>query len=278
VTEFDGTISLLVPTMIGMLLQAPELEDADTNRLTRLIYGASPMTLSVLKEAMEKMPETRFIHAYGQTELAPLATLLGSDYHVLDGPKAEKIRSVGQAVPAVEIEVVDETGAEAPRGQSGEVRVRGANTMLGYWNKPEQTAETLKDGWVYTGDGGVMDKEGFLYIVDRVKDMIITGGENVFSAEVENAIMQFPGLSECAVIGIPDDRWGEAVHAIVVPRAGQTPDPEAMIAHCRDLIAPYKCPRTVEVRAEALPKSGAGKIQKFELRAPFWEGRDRNVG
>ncbi len=278
VTEFDGTISLLVPTMVGMLLQAPELEDADTSRLTRLIYGASPMTLSVLKEAMEKMPETRFIHAYGQTELAPLATLLGSDYHVLDGPKAEKIRSVGQAVPAVEIEVVDETGVEAPRGQSGEVRVRGANTMLGYWNKPEQTAETLKDGWVYTGDGGVMDEEGFLYIVDRVKDMIITGGENVFSAEVENAIMQFPGLSECAVIGIPDDRWGEAVHAIVVPRAGQTPDPAAMVAHCRDLIAPYKCPRTVEVRAEALPKSGAGKIQKFELRAPFWKGRDRNVG
>ena len=278
VTEFDGTISLLVPTMIGMLLQAPELEDADTSRLTRLIYGASPMTLTVLKEAMEKMPETRFIHAYGQTELAPLATLLGSDYHVLDGPKAEKIRSVGQAVPAVEIEVVDETGAEAPRGQSGEVRVRGANAMLGYWNKPEQTAETLKDGWVYTGDGGVMDEEGFLYIVDRVKDMIITGGENVFSAEVENAIMQFPGLSECAVIGIPDDRWGEAVHAIVVPRAGQTPDPAAVVAHCRDLIAPYKCPRTVEVRTEALPKSGAGKIQKFELRAPFWEGRDRNVG
>ncbi len=278
VTEFDGTISLLVPTMIGMLLQASELEDADTSRLTRLIYGASPMTLSVLKEAMEKMPETRFIHAYGQTELAPLATLLGSDYHVLDGPKAAKIRSVGQAVPAVEIEVVDETGAEAPRGQSGEVRVRGANAMLGYWNKPEQTAETLKDGWVYTGDGGVMDEEGFLYIVDRVKDMIITGGENVFSAEVENAIMQFPGLSECAVIGIPDDRWGEAVHAIVVPRAGQTPDPAAIVAHCRDLIAPYKCPRTVEVREEALPKSGAGKIQKFELRAPFWEGRDRNVG
>jgi len=278
VTEFDGTISLLVPTMIGMLLQAPELEDADTSRLTRLIYGASPMTLSVLKEAMEKMPETRFIHAYGQTELAPLATLLGSDYHVLDGPKAAKIRSVGQAVPAVEIEVVDETGAEAPRGQSGEVRVRGANAMLGYWNKPEQTAETLKDGWVYTGDGGVMDEEGFLYIVDRVQDMIITGGENVFSAEVENAIMQFPGLSECAVIGIPDDRWGEAVHAIVVPRAGQTPDPAAIVAHCRDLIAPYKCPRTVEVREEALPKSGAGKIQKFELRAPFWEGRDRNVG
>lgn len=277
VTEFDGTISLLVPTMIGMLLQSRELEEADTSRLTRLIYGASPMTLTILKEAMEKMPETRFIHAYGQTELAPLATLLGSDYHVLDGPKADKIRSVGQAIPSVEIEVVDENGVEVPRGQTGEVRVRGANTMLGYWKNPEQTAETLKDGWVHTGDGGVMDEDGFLYIVDRVKDMIITGGENVFSAEVENAVMQYPGLSECAVIGIPDEKWGEAVHAIVVPRAGETPDPEAIVAHCRTLIAPYKCPRTVEIRAEALPKSGAGKIQKFELRAPFWKGRDRNV-
>jgi acyl-CoA synthetase (AMP-forming)/AMP-acid ligase II len=278
VTQFDGTISLLVPTMIALLLQAPELEDADTSKLTRLIYGASPMTLSILKQAMEKMPETRFIHAYGQTELAPLATLLGSEYHVLDGPKAGKIRSVGQPVPAVEIEVVDEAGVEVPRNQTGEVRVRGAITMLGYWNDPEQTAETLKDGWVHTGDGGMMDDEGFIYIVDRVKDMIITGGENVFSAEVENAIMQFPGLAECAVIGIPDEIWGEAVHAIIVPRVGETPEPEALIAHCRGLIAAYKCPRSVVVRTEALPKSGAGKIQKFELRAPFWEGRDRKVG
>ena len=277
VTELGGTISLLVPTMVAMLLQSPELEGADTSALTRLIYGASPMTLAILKEAMEKMPETRFIHAYGQTELAPLATLLGSEYHVLEGPNAEKIRSVGLPVPCVEIEIVDEDGVEVPRNHPGEVRVRGPNTMLGYWNKPEQTAETLKDGWVYTGDGGTMDEDGFIYIVDRVKDMIITGGENVYSAEVENAIMQFPGLSECAVIGIPDEKWGENVHAIVVPREGQLPDPEALIAHCRGLIAPYKAPRTVEVRAEALPKSGAGKIQKFELRKPFWEGRDRGV-
>jgi len=204
-------------------------------------------------------------------------TLLGSDYHVLEGPKAEKIRSVGQAVPSVEIEIVDANGAEVPRNQPGEVRVRGANAMLGYWNKPEQTAETLHNGWVYTGDGGMMDEDGFIYIVDRVKDMIISGGENIYSAEVENAIMQFPGLAECAVIGIPDDKWGEAVHAVVVPREAQKPEPEAIIAQCRVLIAGYKCPRTVEVRSEPLPKSGAGKIQKFELRAPFWEGRNRTI-
>ena len=277
VTGFDCTVTLLVPTMIAMLLQAPELEAADTSKLTRMLYGASPMTMAILKEAMEKMPETQFIHAYGQTELAPLATLLGADYHVLEGPKAEKIRSVGQAVPSLEIEIVDANGVEVSRNQPGEVRARGANAMLGYWNKPEQTAETLRDGWVYTGDGGVMDEDGFIYIVDRVKDMIITGGENVYSAEVENAIMQFPGLAECAVIGIPDEKWGEAVHAVVVPRDGQNPEPEAIIAHCRGLIAGYKCPRGVVVQAEALPKSGAGKIQKFELRAPYWEGRDRNV-
>jgi acyl-CoA synthetase (AMP-forming)/AMP-acid ligase II len=278
VEEMKGTLSLLVPTMVGMLLQAPELEAADTSNLTRLIYGASPMTLAILKEAMEKMPETKFIHAYGQTELAPLVTLLGSEYHVPGTPEAEKIRSVGQPVPQVEAEVVGEDGQEMPRGQTGEIRVRGPNAMLGYWNKPEQTAETMRDGWIHTGDGGYMDEDGFIFIVDRVKDMIITGGENVFSAEVENAIMQFPGLAECAVIGIPHEKWGETVHAIVVPRAGQVPDGDAIIAHCRTLIAGFKCPRSVDIQTEALPKSGAGKIQKFELRAPFWEGRDRQVG
>ncbi|MFY0613662.1 MAG: long-chain-fatty-acid--CoA ligase [Hyphomicrobiaceae bacterium] len=271
------TISLLVPTMISMMLQNPELEGVDTSRLTRMVYGASPMPQAVLVEAMAKMPETRFIHAYGQTELAPFATLLGSEYHVLEGPKATKIKSVGHPVIGTEVEIVDAGGQEVSRGTVGEVRVRGPNTMLGYWNKPEQTAETLNDGWIHTGDGGYMDEDGFIYIVDRVKDMIITGGENVYSAEVENAVMQYPGLAECAVIGIPDDKWVEAVHAIVVPRDGVVVDADAVIAHCRERIAGFKCPRTIEVRNEPLPKSGAGKIQKFELRAPYWEGRDSNV-
>jgi acyl-CoA synthetase (AMP-forming)/AMP-acid ligase II len=209
--------------------------------------------------------------------LAPFVTLLSADYHVLEGPKAAKIKSVGLPVLSTEVEIVDEAGNEVPRGVVGEVRARGANNMLGYWNKPEQTAETLRDGWIYTGDGGCMDEDGFVFIVDRVKDMIITGAENVYSAEVENAIMQYPGLAECAVIGVPDEKWGEAVHAIVVPRDGVVPDTNAIIAHCRELIAGYKCPRSIDVRSEPLPKSGAGKVQKFELRAPFWEGRERNV-
>lgn len=271
------TISLLVPTMIGMLLQNPDLDGVDTRKFTRMVYGASPISQAILTEAMAKMPETRFIHAYGMTELAPFATLLGSEYHVFEGPNAEKIRSVGLPVITTEVEVVDDEGHVVPRGTVGEVRARGGNNMVGYWNKPEQTAETIRDGWIHTGDGGYMDADGFVYIVDRVKDMIISGGENVYSAEVENAVMQFSGLAECAVIGIPDEKWGEAVHAIVVPREGEAPEPEKIIAHCRELIAGYKCPRSVEVRAEPLPKSGAGKIQKFELRAPYWEGRDRNV-
>ena len=277
VETYRPTNTLLVPTMIGMLLQEPALETADTSSLRHMFYGASPMTQAILKEAMEKLPGTKFVHLYGQTELSPLVTALGPEYHVLEGPNAEKIQSVGRPVVTVEVEIVDENDKEVPRGTVGEVRARGANTMLGYWNKPEQTAATLKEGWVHTGDGGYMDEDGFIYIVDRVKDMIITGGENVFSAEVENAVMQFPGLSECAVIGVPDEKWGEAVHAIVVPREGQTPDPDALIAHCRNLIAAFKCPRTVEVQAEALPKSGAGKIQKFELRAPHWEGHEKGV-
>ena len=277
VTAFKPTITLLVPTMIGMLLQSPDLEKTDTSGLGRLIYGASPISQAILKEAMEKMPESKFIHAYGQTELAPLVTLLGAEYHELEGPKAEKLKSVGLPVVAVEVEIVDAQSNEVPRGTVGELRVRGATSMHGYWNKPEQTAEILKDGWVHTGDGGYMDEDGFIYIVDRVKDMIITGGENVYSAEVENAIMQYPGLAECAVIGIPDEKWGEAVHAIIVPREGENPDPDAIISHCRDLIAGFKCPHSVDIRAEPLPKSGAGKIQKFELRGPYWEGRDRQV-
>ncbi len=271
------TIALLVPTMIGMLLQSPDLDKADISSLDRFIYGASPISQAILKEAMAKMPDAKFIQAYGQTELAPLVTILGPEYHELEGPKSGKLKTVGLPVVAVEVEIVDAQSKEVPRGAVGELRVRGATAMLGYWNKPEQTAETLKDGWVHTGDSGAMDEDGFITIVDRVKDMIITGGENVYSAEVENAIMQFPGLAECAVIGIPDDKWGEAVHAVVVPREGESLDAEAIIAHCKELIAGYKCPLSVDIRAEPLPKSGAGKIQKFELRGPYWEGRKRQV-
>ena len=277
ISELNGSMSLLVPTMVTMLLQSPQLEQTDTSKFTRLLYGASPMTLSILKEAMKKLPSTRFIHAYGQTELGPLATILEPEYHSIDGVASNVIRSVGRAVPSVEIEIVDKNGLEVSRGVTGEIKVKGSNTMLGYWKKPAETSETIKNGWVHTGDGGYMDEDGFIYVVDRLKAMIITGGENVYSAEVENTIMQFPGLLECAVIGVPSKKWGEAVHAFVVVRDGVEVREDEIIEFCRTQISSFKCPRTIEIQTDPLPKSAAGKIQKFELRAPFWDGLDRSI-
>jgi long-chain acyl-CoA synthetase len=178
----------------------------------------------------------------------------------------------------VEIAILDEHDREVPRGTVGQICGRGDNVMLGYWNLPELTAQTLAGGWLHTGDSGYMDEDGFLYVVDRMKDMIISGGENVYSAEVENAIHQHPAVKECAVIGIPHEKWGEQVHAIICLEDGQSLDEAALIAHCRALIANYKCPRSVEFRSETLPISGAGKILKAELRRPHWEGRDEQIG
>ena len=164
-----------------------------------------------------------------------------------------------------------------PRGEVGEIIVRGPIVMMGYWRKPELTAETLRNGWMHTGDSGYFDDDGFLFIADRIKDMIISGGENVYSIEVENAIASHPDVAECAVIGIPDPRWGEAVHAIVVARAGADLTAEEIQRHCRNSIAGYKCPRSVDLRSEPLPQSSVNKIDKAALRAPFWSGRTRQV-
>lgn len=275
--EHRASYALLVPTMIRMLLDCPAFDDHDLSSWTGLFYGASPMPEALLREALERLPGVAFTQGYGQTELAPIATLLGPEWHVLEGPNAGRLRSAGRAGLCVELRVVDPDGNELPRGEVGEVAVRGPNTMLGYWNKPEQTAATLVDGWVLTGDGGYMDEEGFLYIVDRLKDMIVSGGENVFSAEVENAIMQHGAVAECAVIGVPDPQWGERVHAVVVPKAGREIAPSEIAPHCKALIAGYKCPRSVDVRHEPLPKSAAGKILKTDLRRPYWENESRNV-
>jgi long-chain acyl-CoA synthetase len=209
------------------------------------------------------------------TEAAPLVTSLDPRYSTLDGAYAGRNKSCGQAALMVEVRIAGTDDHEVPCGTVGEVQVRGPNIMLGYWRKPDLSAEALRGGWYHTGDGGYMDEEGFVYIVDRLKDMIITGGENVYSAEVENAILLHDAVAEVAVIGIPDDTWGEAVHAIVVARTGRTVTPNEIIAHCRDLIAGYKCPQSVFIRSEPMPLSGAGKILKSTLRAPYWAGRAR---
>jgi len=203
--------------------------------------------------------------------------LLPPRYTTLDGPYAGRIKSCGQAAHTAEMKIVDENRREVPRGTIGEVAAKGPMIMLGYWNKPQETAAVLQDGWYYSGDAGHMDDEGFVFIVDRLKDMIISGGENVYSAEVENAISLMPGVAEVAVIGIPDTKWGEAVHAIVVPHTGANLTTEAVIAHCRTQIAGYKCPRSVEFRDTPLPLSGARKVLKRELREPFWKADQKHT-
>jgi acyl-CoA synthetase (AMP-forming)/AMP-acid ligase II len=218
-----------------------------------------------------------FLQAFGQTELSPVATVLPTDYHVLEGPKAGKLRSAGRPTRVCEIRIVDDHNVEVPQGDVGQIAVKGPITMLGYWNNPKVTAETIIDGWVMTGDAGYRDEEGFIYLMDRVKDMIVSGGENVYSAEVENAMGQHPKVATSAVIGIPSDQWGESVHAIVILHPDVSVTPEELQAHCHTLIAGYKCPRSVEFRTEPFPLSGANKVLKMDLRKPFWKGRERQI-
>lgn len=271
------THALLVPTMVGMLLQHPALSASRVKSLEYIVYGASPMPLGVLRKAMEVMPHVRFVQAYGQTEMSPVVSILPAEDHVLDGPNPKRLESAGRIATGVDAKILREDGTEAGIGEVGEVVARSPGSMLGYWNLPEQTEATLRGGWVKTGDGGYLDEDGYLYIVDRMKDMIVTGGENVFSAEVENVISTFPGVAAVVVIGIPSERWGEAVHAMVIPQPGAELSEAAIIAHCRERIANYKLPRSVELRTEPFPVSGAGKILKRELRALFWKTGERAV-
>ena len=277
VERFRVTDILLVPTMINMLVSHPKIAETDLSSVRSVTYGGSAIQEAVLARAIAAFPNCRFMQAYGQTELSPIATLLGPEYHVLDGPNSGRLTSAGRPAACNELEIVDPSDAEVPRGTVGEIRCRGPNAMLGYWNKPQETAAALRGGWVYTGDAGYMDEDGFVYIVDRLKDMIVTGGENVYSAEVENAVCNHPAVAQCAVIAIPSKEWGEAVHAIVIRKEGCDASAEEIIAHCRLEIAHYKCPRSIEFRSEPFPLSGAGKVLKRELRLPYWERQTRQV-
>jgi long-chain acyl-CoA synthetase len=277
IQEDRVTFCALLPVMVGMIVQRPDVGDYDLSSLRTIGYGGSPMPDAVLAGVMRALPACRLSQAYGMTELSPVATLLRPEDHAIEGPLAGRLRSAGRVIEGLELKIVDAQDDEVPRGAAGEIIVRGPTVMKGYWNQPEATAQALRGGWMHTGDMGTMDGEGFLYVVDRLKDMIITGGENVYSAEVENAIHQHPAVAMCAVIGIPSTQWGESVHAIAVPKDGHTLTEELLLAHCRERIAGYKCPRSVEIRPQPLPLSGAGKILKTELRRPFWEGQDRQV-
>jgi long-chain acyl-CoA synthetase len=211
---------------------------------------------------------------YGMTEASAVLTLLGPDEHRM-GKKY--LQCAGRPLPGVVLSIRDDAGNELPSGETGEVWARGGNFMIEYWNQPEATAEVFGDGWYHTGDAGYLDDNGYLYLVDRVKDMIVTGGENVYSTEVENALASHPAVQQVAVIGIPHEKWGEAVHAVVVLKDAAVATAEELVSHAREWIAGYKVPKSIEFRKDPLPLSGAMKVLKRELRAPHWKGRDRTI-
>ena len=268
-----ATHTLVVPTMLAAVVDEQAKNPRDLSAMHYVSHGASPIATEVLRRTMRALPHIELLHLYGATETAPIATTLAHEERELDGPLA---RSCGRPSIGVEVEVRDENGVACPTGEVGEVCIRGENVMRGYWNKPEQTAAALRDGWYFSGDLGYLNVDGCLFLVDRLKDMIVSGGENVYSTEVEEALYRHPGVLEAAVFGVPDERWGEAVHAVVVPRAAGLSADE-LVAHCRELIASYKVPKAIEVTDVPLPKSGAGKVLKRELREPFWAGRDGRI-
>jgi long-chain acyl-CoA synthetase len=245
--------------------------------MQKCIYGGSPMPEALLLAFMTKLPGWSFIQAYAMTESSGLSTFLPWEWHLKEGAAGPKIKSAGRAGAGVSLKIVDAAGAECARGIVGEIAMRGLHVMLGYVNSADATAKALRNGWLHTGDLAWMDDDGFIYVVDRAKDMIVSGGENVYSAEVENAVYRLSGVRECAVIGIPSEEWGEAVHAVVVPKEGQTVSELEVINHCEAIIAKYKCPKSVEIRSDALPQTPAGKIRKEQLREPYWRGKSKNV-
>jgi acyl-CoA synthetase (AMP-forming)/AMP-acid ligase II len=271
------TITVVVPTMLNRLLDDPALNDYDLSSLDLLCYGASPIPQALLERALERLPGVALLQSYGMTELSPVATVLFPRYHTFEGPDAGYVRSAGQPVYNADVEIVGPDDEIVPPGQVGEVCVRGPMVMKGYWRLDALTRETLRGGWMHTGDAGYLDERGFLFLVDRVKDMIVSGGENVYSAEVENVLHAHPAVHECAVIGVPSDAWGEAVHAVVHLKPGARLEADVLIEFCRERLAHYKCPKSIDFSSDELPKSGPGKILKTELRAPFWNDEGRGI-
>ncbi len=270
-----ATHAFLVPPVIARFLAAGEAATAALSSLRYLVYGAAPMPVPLLQRALAAWPEMNFVQVYGQTELCGAIAALDAEDH-RNSSRPELLMSAGKAAQGNEIRIVDpETGAPVRNGESGEVWVRSDQRMIGYLNRPEATAETITaDDWLRTGDIGRLDDDGYLFIEDRLRDMIITGGENVYGPEVESVLQEHPGIADAAIIGVPDDQWGESVKAIVV--AGTHLEPAEVIEFCRQHLAGYKCPRTVDFMDE-LPRNASGKILKNQLREPYWKDRTRKV-
>jgi long-chain acyl-CoA synthetase len=282
IPHYGITNILLVPAVLQFLQMIPGADATDFSSVRSVVYGASPITEEVLVGAM-KLMGCDFIQVYGLTETTGAVTALAADDHDPGGPKADLLRSAGKPWGDVEIRIVDsETGEDVSEGEVGEIWIKSVQNMLGYWANPEATAAAFPEGkdadgigWFRSGDAGYL-RDGFVFIHDRVKDMIVSGGENIYPAEIENVLMSHPDLADVAVIGVPDDKWGETVKAIVVPAAGADPSEADIIAFARERMAHYKCPTSVD-RVEALPRNPSGKILKTELREPYWAGRTRRV-
>ncbi len=267
------TDTLVVPTMLAAMNEEQLARPRDLSSLRTIGHGGSPIATETLRRARQAFPGVELQHLYGATETAPIATTMRGEQDLLDTPRA---RSCGQPAVGVEVEVTAPDDSRLGPGEVGEIVIRGPNVMAGYWNKPAQTAAAFADGWYRSGDLGYMDDEGYVFLVDRAKDMIITGGENVYCTEVEEVLFRHPAVLEAAVFGVPDERWGEAVYAVVVPRSDVAPD--ELLRHCREAIAGYKVPKQIELRAEPLPKTGAGKVLKRDLREPHWQGHATRIG
>jgi long-chain acyl-CoA synthetase len=278
IAEERVTHAFLVPAVLQFMLMVPGVQDADFSSLELILYGASPISEKVLTEAVRTF-KCKFVQAYGLTETTGAIVSLPAEDHDPEGPNAHRLRAAGKPNLGVEIRVVDvETGEDVPVGQVGEIWCRSVQNMKGYWRMPEETAKAMPgDGWFRTGDAGYLDADGYLYIHDRVKDMIVSGGENIYPAEIENVLMSHPGVADVAVIGVPSEKWGETPKALVVRAEGSEVTEAELIAFCRERLAGYKCPTSVDW-LEALPRNPSGKILKKELRKPYWEGRDRLVG
>ena len=263
----------IVPAALALLLNHPDCAKTDFSRIKYILYGASPIPLELLRECIA-MFGAQFVQNYGMTETTGTICVLPPEDHSVEGN--QRMRSAGKPLPGVEMEIRSPDGKALPAGEIGEICTRSSSNMLGYWKLPEATASTMKDGWVATGDIGYMDEDGYVYMYDRAKDMIITGGENVYPAEVESGIYGHPDVQEVAVIGVPDPKWGEAVKAVCVPKPGHTIDPDSIIGWARERLAGFKVPKSVDTIA-ALPRNPSGKILRRELRAPYWAGYERQI-
>ena len=266
------THTLLVPTMLAAAAGAQLARPRDVSSLRYLSHGASPISAETLRRTRQAFPSAELLHVYGTTETTPITTLLPHEERILDTPL---VHSCGQPAIGVEMRVVNDAMEDLPPGAVGQMAVRSPSVMTGYWRKPQATAEVMHGDWYLTGDLGYRDEESYIYLVDRAKDMIVSGGENIYSTEVEDALGSHPAVREVAVFGVPDPRWGEAVYAVVFARQQVTAD--VLVAHCRERIAGFKVPRRIELRAEPLPKSAAGKILKRDLREPHWAGQQAQV-